>query len=455
MSKGASFFGYASGTARGVPRANVVMYKVQSGSRFPLASDVLAGEDKAVADGVDVTSISMGFDPYPLYEDSIVVASFGAFEKGVFVSTSAGKDGGTTTSHNGIPWALTVAKGSVDRLFAGKLTLGNGATVLGWFMFPTSAFLDNLPLSSCNSSHALSEVGYAIVLCHFPSPGVLISRKDASVLIEYATKVAHLLPSATIKLQQTLVGTKGLPVVAFYSSRGPARAWPYILKPDVMGPGSLVLASLVPNKPTTSIGSSIILSSEFNAIAGTSMACPHASGLLRFSNAHTRSGARPSVIICAILKLQLHWQWDRATLILITLDPGPIYDVSRQEYVNLVCSMNFTWGQTKSILRSSYNCSTPSYDLNYPAFIAIYKQKREGMVMTRVFKRRLQLPKYTKITMRPTTMVFSKKYGELSQQLTISYSGGNGSLPAHGSITWIEEAGRKHSVWSPIVIFVI
>ncbi|EYU45084.1 hypothetical protein MIMGU_mgv1a001942mg [Erythranthe guttata] len=513
--EGASFFGYAPGTARGVaPRASVAMYKVE------------AGMDRAVADGVDVISISMGFDQYPLYEDPIAVASFGAFEKGVFVSTSAGNDGGTATLHNGIPWALTVAAGSVDRFFAGTLTLGNGATILGWSMFPASALLDNLPLiynktlSSCNSSDALSGVGHAIIICedessfyrtdvisnvaaaifisdnpelqlssHFPSPGVLISRKDGSVLIEYATKVARLPPSATIKLQQTLVGTKGSPVVALYSSRGPARACPYILKPDVMAPGTLVLASWMPNKPTASIGGTIILSSEFNAISGTSMACPHASGIAALlKSAHPEWS--PSAIKSAIMTTanpldntrkpirDSLLNFEAATPLAMgsghidpnrALDPGLIYNVTRHDYVNLVCSMNFTREQTKSILRSSYDCSTPSSDLNYPAFIAIYKQNREGTVMTRVFKRRvtnvwdgpssyrveLQLPKYTKVTVRPTTLVFNKKYEELSYQLTVSYSGGNGSLPAHGSITWTEEAGRKHSVRSPIVIYAL
>ncbi|KAI3460189.1 hypothetical protein Pfo_016852 [Paulownia fortunei] len=519
--EGASFFGYASGTARGVaPRARVAMYKViWDEGRY--ASDVLAGMDQAVADGVDVISISMGFDDVPLYQDPIAIASFGAMEKGVLVSSSAGNERRIGSLHNGIPWVLTVAAGSIDRFFAGSLTLGNGLTITGWTMFPASALVTDLPLiynktlSTCNSSEALSTVGYGIVICEngfvynqmyhvsqsnaaaaifisddpetfefsdFMYPGVVISTKDAPIVIDYATKGVK--PFASIKFQQTLVGTKPAPVVASYTSRGPAPSYPGILKPDVMAPGSLVLASWIPNTRTASIGSNIALTSDFVAVSGTSMACPHASGiaaLLKGAHPEWSPAAIRSAMVTTANPLDntqnyirdSFFNYEIATPLAMgaghidpnrALDPGLIYDATPQDYVNLLCSMNFTHNQISTITRSSNNCSNPSSDLNYPSFIALYSNKTKSIVVKRFqravtnvgddatsYKVQVTAPSGSIVNVYPTTLEFGKKYEKQSYYLTIQYNSNSTGAITFGSITWVEDNG-KHNVRSPIVV---
>ncbi|CAA3020655.1 subtilisin-like protease [Olea europaea subsp. europaea] len=51
------------------------------------------------------------------------------------------------------------------------------------------------------------------------------------------------------------------------------------------------------------------------------------------------------------------------------LSSSLIYNVAPQDYINLLCSMNFTQQQIKTITRSSYNCSNQSSNLNFPSFM--------------------------------------------------------------------------------------
>ncbi|KAK2660270.1 hypothetical protein Ddye_006803 [Dipteronia dyeriana] len=519
-----SFFGYAKGTARGLaPRARLAMYKVIfDEGRY--TSDVLAGMDQAIADGVDVISISMGFDGVPLYEDPIAVASFAAMEKGVVVSSSAGNAGPHLgTLHNGIPWVLTVAAGTIDRSFAGTVTLGKGQTIVGWTMFPASAFIENVPLvynktySACNSSKLLSEAPHnAIIVCEetgflkhqlnlicasnflgaiFVSkytplfelggvscPGVVISPEDAPAVLNYA-KIGNR-SFASIKFQQTVLGTKPAPAVAFYTSRGPSQSYPGILKPDVMAPGSLVLAAWFPHNPTAKIGSNVLLSSDYNMISGTSMACPHASGvaaLLKGAHPEWSAAAIRSAMMTTANPLDntLNPIRDNGLNFTIAsplamgagqvdpnraLDPGLIYDATPQDYVDLLCAMNFTKNQILAITRSnSYSCSSPSADLNYPSFIALYNNKTASYVQTynrtvtnvgegaATYQFTVTAPKGSTVVVSPEKLVFEKKYEKQSYTLTIKYTKDDEENVSFGALVWIEESG-KFTVRSPIAV---
>ena len=123
-----SLFGLANGTARGaVPGARLAIYKVCCGE-----ADILAGFDDAIADGVDVISISIG-NPFAFeyFSDVIAIGSFHAMRRGVLTSAAAGNSGleGLTVC-NVAPWLLSVAASSIDRRFIDKIVLGNGKTIV-------------------------------------------------------------------------------------------------------------------------------------------------------------------------------------------------------------------------------------------------------------------------------------------------------------------------------------
>ncbi|RZB45195.1 Subtilisin-like protease SBT1.9 [Glycine soja] len=523
---GASFFGYAKGVARGIaPRARLAMYKVlwDEGGH---GSDVLAGMDQAIADGVDVISISLGFDSVPLYEDPVAIAAFAAMEKGVLVSSSAGNAGTILgTLHNGIPWVLTVAAGTIDRTF-GSLTLGDGKIIVGCTLFAANSIVEKFPLiynktvSACNSVKLLTGVATrGIIICdaldsvsvltqiasvtaasvygavfisedpelierrRLFTPSIVISPNDAKSVIKYAKSAQK--PFASINFQQTFVGIKPAPAVAIYSSRGPSPSYPGILKPDVMAPGSNVLAAFVPNKPSARIGTNVFLSSDYNFLSGTSMACPHASGvaaLLKAAHPDWSAAAIRSALVTTANPLDNTQNpiRDNANLFQYAsplamgageiepnraLDPGLIYDATPQNYVNLLCALGYTNNQILSITRSrSYECSAnPSSDLNYPSFIVLYSNKTRSTVrefrriVTNVgdgaatYKVKVTQPKGSVVKVSPETLAFGYKNEKQSYSVTVKYTRNKKENISFGDIVWVEDGGAR-TVRSPIVV---
>ncbi|KAK3043541.1 hypothetical protein RJ639_002120 [Escallonia herrerae] len=129
---GASLYGLAKGTARGgVPSARLAMYKVcyEMGCSD---MDILAGFDNAIADGVDLISLSVGGMSRLFFEDSIAIGTFHAVKKGILTACAAGNSGpDICTVENVAPWIMTVAASSIDRQFETDVKLGNGMKTTG------------------------------------------------------------------------------------------------------------------------------------------------------------------------------------------------------------------------------------------------------------------------------------------------------------------------------------
>jgi subtilisin family serine protease len=126
----ASLYGLGLGTARGgVPSAHIAVYKAcwsQKGTCED--TDILKAFDDAIADGVDIISVSAGPNiPRDYLDDGFAIGSFHAARKGIFVSLSAGNEGpGAKSVSNYAPWQLSVAATTINRQFITKVQLGNG-----------------------------------------------------------------------------------------------------------------------------------------------------------------------------------------------------------------------------------------------------------------------------------------------------------------------------------------
>ncbi|MCD9645126.1 hypothetical protein HAX54_033830 [Datura stramonium] len=151
-----------------------------------------------------------------------------AVQHGVFVSCSAGNSGPLNSSvGNAAPWIMTVAaESSLDRSFPAIVKLGDGRVLKG--LHCTQASLQ------------------AIALVYGRTAGTVYTCRA--------------------------------PIVAAFSSRGPSAAGPDIIKPDVTAPGVDILAAWPPNISPSMLKSDK-RSVQFNILSGTSMSCPHVSGL--------------------------------------------------------------------------------------------------------------------------------------------------------------------------------
>jgi len=522
---GASFFGYATGMSHGMaPRARLAVYKVlwDVGG---YASDIIAGIDSALSDGVDIISISLGVDGLPLYLDPIAIATFAAMEKGIFVATSTGNEGPYLgLLHNGSPWVLTVGASTVDRTFSGIIELGDGTSIIGQSIFTGSpASLKKLPLvylGSCSDKSSLQKVGYKIVVCNdsaslsvvtdnvksakvaaglfiskdsffelfvrFTHPGAIISPEDGLTILNYVNQSTN--PIATLRFQETILGSKPAPVVATYTSRGPSVSCPNVLKPDVIAPGALILASWSLNASVGADAESHELYDSFNIISGSSMSCPHAAGvaaLLKGAHKNWSPAAIRSAMMTTANALDntlkpITDMGDKnrpATPLAMgsghiepnkALDPGLIYDAGPEDYLRLLCAMNFTREQIHVITRSSsVDCSQASLDLNYPSFIAFFNASKNGSVVqsVREFRRtvtnvgdavttynvKVKQVKGFSVRVVPKKMVFREKYEKQSFILILEgHMGVKQDEVVHGSLSWVDDKG-KYVVRSPIV----
>lgn len=130
---GASYYGLAAGSAAGgSPRSRIAMYRVCLAGGGCLGSAILKAFDDAVADGVDVLSLSLGGSPgTPDFDtDPIAIGAFHAVEKGIVVVCSAGNSGPYSSSVvNVAPWILTVAATTIDRDFEARIVLGGNKII--------------------------------------------------------------------------------------------------------------------------------------------------------------------------------------------------------------------------------------------------------------------------------------------------------------------------------------
>ncbi|KAM0911217.1 hypothetical protein ACQ4PT_013605 [Festuca glaucescens] len=346
---GASAFGHGSGTAKGgSPRARVASYKA---CYAPGCSslDILAAIFAAVADGVQVLSLSLGGPATDYAADLMALGTLYAVNNGVVVVCSAGNSGPQPGSVSNLaPWMLTVAASTMDRDFPAYVTFGN-TTIEGRSLSdgtqPARQMISGDKVNAANQAAENSTLclagtldpakvsgkivvctrgvngrvekglvvkqagGVGMVLCNDASTGdetiadphfiaaVHCSYSRCRDLFKYLQSTES--PVGHITAVDAELGVKPAPVIAYFSSRGPNTITPQILKPDITAPGVDVIAAYSEEVPATDLPFED-RRVPYNMISGTSMACPHVAGVAGLIKAKY-PGWSPATIKSAIM----------------------------------------------------------------------------------------------------------------------------------------------------------
>jgi len=428
-----NYNGLAAGGARGgAPLARIAVYKTcwESGC---YDSDILAAFDDAIKDGVDILSLSLGHDvpENDYFSDAISVGSFHATQNGITVICSVGNDGSSASATNLAPWVITVAASSTDRDFTSDIKLsGNNSTYNGeslnvvklnasaellsaenahakYFTPYQSSFCLNSslddskvagkilvcwhPADSSESRISKSQIvqaagGVGVILIDeideglavpFVIPGAIVDNKVGAEILAYINSTRF--PHAYISPAETVLGLRPAPQVAAFSSKGPNTLTPDILKPDLTAPGLNILAAWTPVKNAM----------YFNIASGTSMSCPHVTGIAALVKAAHPSWTPSAIksalmttasvldknknIITAAPQGRTAGPFDFGAGLLSPMkveNPGLVYDAGPTDYINFLCGIGYDDSSLRLVTGDHSVCTKfppTASNLNYPS----------------------------------------------------------------------------------------
>ncbi|XP_065875174.1 subtilisin-like protease SBT5.3 [Euphorbia lathyris] len=535
---GASVFGLGNGTAKGgSPRARVAAYKVCyppiSGNEC-FDADIIAAFDAAIMDGVDVLSVSLGGEATQFFNDSVAIGSFHAVKHGIVVICSAGNSGpADSTASNLAPWQITVGASTMDREFSSYVILGNHIKYKGESLSRTSLPKKRknkfFPIISAADARALNSTVNDALLCKNgtldPKKAkgkILVCLRGVNARVEKGEEAAiagavgmvlvndiasqneiladpHLLPAshlnytnglsifsyinstkspiAYITPPQTQIGVKPSPFMAAFSSRGPNSITPQILKPDITAPGVSVIAAYTEAQgPTNEDFDTQRV--QFNSVSGTSMSCPHVSGIVGLLRTMHPTWS-PAAIKSAIMTTATTMDNNKEAIQNASnskadpfsygaghirpneaMDPGLVYDLNIYDYLNFLCACGYNQTQILSLSDTPYKCPPNPITLanfNYPS-ITIPNFNGTITVTRRVknvgrpsnYRVHVRNPIGLSIIVEPEVLKFDKIGQEKSFKVTLKGTKIHAKNKyVFGDLVWSDS---KHQVRSVIVV---
>ncbi|ERM98551.1 subtilisin-like protease SBT5.3 [Amborella trichopoda] len=249
-----------------------------------------------------------------------------------------------------------------------------------------------------------------------------------------------------------------------------------LLQPDITGPGVNILAAYTEARSPTDLEFDK-RKVPFNIVSGTSMSCPHLSGvvaLIKARNPHWSQAAIKSAIMTTARRsdnMELAIKdasLERATPFSYgaghvrpnaAADPGLVYDLTPTDYLNFLCVLDYDQSSIAAISGQNYTCPTPKpklLDFNYPSLSIT--NLTSTVTVTRVVKLvgppatytvRVQSPPGVSVDVSPKSLSFEKEGEEKSYTVKFTLKSQNFGNYSFGRLIWSD---GTHHVRSSIVI---
>ncbi|KAK6937715.1 Peptidase S8/S53 domain [Dillenia turbinata] len=277
-------------------------------------------------------------------------------------------------------------------------------------------------------------------------PATVIGYAESVRLKSYMNSTRR--PSARIEFGGTVIGKSRAPAVAQFSSRGPSLTDPSILKPDIVAPGVNIIAAWPQNLGPSGLPEDT-RRVNFTVMSGTSMACPHVSGLAalvhaaypKWSPAAIKSALMTTADVTDHFKKPImdgnkpagvfsvgagHVNPERA------VNPGLLYDIRPDEYITYLCTLGYTRSEIFTITHKNVSCreilqKNRGFSLNYPSISVIFKHGQTGRMIERrltnvggpnsVYSVEIMAPEGVKVRVKPRRLAFKYTNQSLSYKV--------------------------------------
>ncbi|CAI5478135.1 unnamed protein product [Closterium sp. Yama58-4] len=464
--------GIASGMA---PGAHLAVYKVlwtnATLAGYGELADVHYAIDRAIKDGVDVLSLSLGgLGPDQHYFDDLLYLL--ANQAGMVVVTAAGNQGPAPnlglwnrfgiyrTISNFSPFYLTVGASSIGRRFLTELKLGSGRVVYASGVGSGTYATRHLPLLSAvdaagpdsslegdklravaaaggvamilaNEDGGLTDLNTLSATAGSPIPFVHITLAQARIVRAYIQSTPK--PTATIMARCHVLENAAPPTIGSFSSTGPtvnpsfAATAPYptndILKPDVVAPGVDIWAAWT-GQPRSPISPMAVVRPRREEVRG--------------------GGAD------ALGKVATPWDMGQGHIYPPSiLNPGLTFNAGIYSYLNFLAGQSMArtrrlWPKWKLQPRKAYRLNRPSISIGRLRGSVVVKRSVTSVSkQTCTYEAKIAMfPGNVKVVVKP--MKFTIKPGEMvtySVNLTVLKPSPTGVF-SYGSVVWMDERGH-------------